>query len=209
MSLARTVHPAAEPAASPAQRLVLALALALAACVQSPRTDAPAVPRTAAIGGAGDSDAAPGPLYSLFHRPLKAPEGEIEVLRLRGDGAQIFRCESQSTGMRWVYRLPEAELHGSDGALAIRHGANQSFEHVDGSRLVGEIVDNVPSPRDGSLRWLLLATRSFGKGALAGITHVQRIDTVGGMPPASCDAGQLNQVLRVPFSADFVFFRPG
>jgi hypothetical protein len=29
------------------------------------------------------------------------------------------------------------------------------------------------------------------------------------MPPASCEAKQRNQLLRVDFSSDFVFYRPG
>jgi hypothetical protein len=153
------------------------------------------------------SEAAPGPLYSLFHRALATPEGKTVVLRLHGQGSQIFRCETQPAGQHWVYRLPEADLADVDGIVTVRHGVNLSFEHVDGSRLLGEITDHVPAPVDNALPWLLLSTRSYGKGALAGVTNVQRIDTVGGMPPTTCDGGKLGQVLRVPFSADFVFFR--
>jgi hypothetical protein len=146
-------------------------------------------------------------LYSLFHRALPNPEGKLAVLRLHGQGSQIFRCEAQPAGRRWVYRLPEADLADADGMVVVHHGANLSFEHVDGSRLLGEIADHVPSPVENALPWLLLNTRSYGKGALARITQVQRINTVGGMPPANCDGAQSGQVLRVPFSADFVFFR--
>jgi len=149
----------------------------------------------------------PGPIYSLLHRALPAPQGRSEVLRLHGQGAQIFRCDLTDGGPRWVYRQPEAELSGADGKLLVRHGANLSFEHVDGSRLIGEIIDHVPAPDDNALPWILVSTRSFGSGALSGVTHVQRIDTAGGMPPPQCTAAQAGQVLRVPFSADFVFFR--
>jgi hypothetical protein len=174
-------------------------AVFLAGCAQAPTatSDAPA-PASAA---------APGPIYSLFHRALAEPEGKTAVLRLHGQGAQIFRCEAQAAGRRWVYRLPEAELSDGDGPVVVRHGANLSFEHVDGSRLIGEIVDHVPAPVDNALPWLLLNTRSYGKGTLAGITQVQRIDTVGGMPPADCASTPPGQILRVPFTADFVFYR--
>jgi hypothetical protein len=175
-------------------------AILLGACAQTP---------PAATGGAAPahSEAAPGPLYSLFHRALPDPEGKTAVLHLHGQGAQIFRCEAQATGRHWIYRLPEADLADGGGTVIVHHGANLSFEHVDGSRLLGEIADHVPSPVENALPWLLLNTKSFGKGALAGITQVQRIDTVGGMPPPNCDSAQPGQVLRVPFSADFVFFR--
>lgn len=149
----------------------------------------------------------PGPLYSLFHRPLKVPDGLVEVMRLHGEGAEIFRCEAQANGPHWAYRLPDAELRDAAGAVAVHHGANLSFEHVDGSRLLGEIADHVASPTDNALPWLLMTTRSYGTGALAGVRYVERVDTAGGMPPPACDVAQLNQVLRVPFSADFVFLR--
>jgi hypothetical protein len=177
------------------------LLLLVYGCAQTPAPAGNASPLTE--GG----DAAPGPLYSLFHRALAAPAGKSVVLRLHGQGAQIFRCELQATGRHWIYRLPQADLSDAEGMVVVRHGANLSFEHVDGSRLLGDITDHVPAPVDNALPWVLMATRSFGKGALAGVTHVQRIDTVGGMPPASCDSGQLGQVLRVPFTADFVFYR--
>jgi len=191
-----------------ARRSVAALC-ALPAVLVLGCAQAPPVEPTSSVPGseARGAGAAPGALYSMFHRPLKAPEAGVEVLRLSGRGAQIFRCESQAAGARWIYRLPEAELRDAQGTVLVRHGANLSFEHVDGSRLFGEILDHVPSPNDDSLPWLLLKTRAYGPGALSAITYVERINTVGGMPPASCDAAQLNQVLRVPFSADFVFFR--
>jgi len=190
-----------------ARRSGAALAgLVLFGCAQPP--PAGPAPAVATSEPRASSSATPNTLFSLFHRPLKAPpEASVEVLRLRGQGSQIFRCESQAAAMRWVYRLPEAELRDGQGKLAVRHGANLSFEHVDGSRVFGEIVDHVPSPNDDALPWLLLKTRAYGIGALSDITYVERINTAGGMPPASCDAAQLNQVLRVPFSADFVFFR--
>jgi hypothetical protein len=185
--------------------LLVGLPLAgLLGCAQNGPGNAPPAPASAR---GTDRPSAPGPLYSLFHRPLNAPEGASELLRVHGQGVQIFRCEARSGALRWVYRLPEAELHDDSGALVARHGANQTFEHVDGSRLVGEVLDHVPAPQDSALPWLLLKTRSFGKGVLTGVSYVQRINTSGGMPPESCEPAQTNQLLRVEFSADFVFFR--
>ena len=85
--------------------------------------------------------------------------------------------------------------------------APTAFEHDDGSRLVSTIAAYDEACETHGLRWLLLTTRSFGKGALENVSHVQRVNTSGGMPPAHCQASQLNQLLRVDFS-DFVFYRP-
>ena len=152
-------------------------------------------------------DAPNGPRLGFFSR-IKAPQTVQPVLQLAAAGAQIFRCEKRDDGFVWVFRQPEADLADSTGRVVARHGANFSFEHVDGSRLLGTVLGYDEPPQPGSLRWLLLATRNFGEGAFAGVTHVQRINTAGGMPPPRCEAAQSNRILRVNFAADFVFYRP-
>lgn len=106
-----------------------------------------------------------------------------------------------------MFRQPEAELLDASGRLVARHGASFSFEHVDGSRLLSTIAAYDEAPKATDLRWLLLTTRSFGKGAFEGVTHVQRVNTQGGMPPTKCEPNQSGQLLRVDFSSDFVFYR--
>lgn len=145
-----------------------------------------------------------------FFSKIKAPESHQAVLRLAGKGVQVFRCErlSPGPGYAWIYRLPEADLSGVDGKVVARHGANFSFEHTDGSRLLGNVVAYDAAPGAGDLRWLLLTARPYGQGVLTSVTHVQRVNTRGGMPPAKCESNQQNQLLRVDFSADFVFYGP-
>ncbi len=128
-------------------------------------------------------------------------------MKLVGKGVQVFRCEKRDAGFAWMPRLPEAELRDDRQAVVGRHGANFSFEHTDGSRLLGTVAAYEDAPDARNLRWLLLSTKSFGKGAFGDVAYVQRVNTAGGMPPARCEAGQLNQLLRVDFSADFVFYR--
>ena len=170
-----------------------------------------AAPRPAFPPASGSASpvAAPVPAPSLgFFSKIKAPSTHVPSLQLASRGVQIFRCEKREEGLVWVFRQPQADLLEPDGKAVGKHGANFSFEHDDGSRLVSTIVayDEASKPTD--LRWLLLTTRSFGKGALENVTHVQRVNTSGGMPPARCDASQLNQLLRVDFTSDFIFYRP-
>jgi hypothetical protein len=147
------------------------------------------------------------PSLGLFSK-IKVPAGQEPALRLAARGAQVFRCETRDGANIWVFRQPDAELLNERGQTVGRHGANQSFEHVDGSRLTSTIVGYDLAPRAGDLRWLLLATKSFGKGTFDGVTYAQRVNTAGGMPPERCDKAQLGQVLRVDFTAEFVFYRP-
>lgn len=176
-----------------------ALLALLAAC---------AVPRATLPPTAGVPAAPPANPGLGFFSKIKAPSTHAPVLQLAARGVQIFRCEKRDGGLLWVFRQPQAELLDATGKMVGRHGANFSFEHDDGSRLVSTIVayDEADKPTD--LRWLLLTTRSFGKGAFENVSHVQRVNTGGGMPPARCEASQLNQILRVDFTSDFVFYRP-
>ena len=187
-------------------RLVIgSAALALLAACATPRSSAPPA--------AGSPATAPGatpvttPSLGFFSK-IKAPSTVEPTLQLTSRGVQIFRCEKREQGLVWVFRQPQAELLDSNGKTVGQHGANFSFEHDDGSRLVSTIAayDEASNPTD--LRWLLLTTRSVGKGALENVSHVQRVNTAGGMPPARCQSSQLNQLLRVDFTSDFVFYRP-
>lgn len=180
-----------------------AAAFGLAGCATV--ATAPAVP------GAPPPTTAPAPTTpSLgFFSKIKVPDGHQPVLRLAAKGVQVFRCEARGNESQWVFRLPEADLADEAGKVVARHGANFSFEHIDGSRLLGKIVSYDEADSRDNLRWLLLSTSSFGQGTFTGVAYVQRVNTRGGMPPAKCEANQRNQLLRVDFSSDFVFYRPG
>lgn len=181
---------------------LLAAATLLAGC---------ATPSTGPVGGAAPTAPPAGPSapsLGLFSK-IKVPDGQAPVLKLAARGVQVFRCEARGNESQWMFRVPEADLLDDAGKVVGRHGANFSFEHTDGSRLLGKVVSYDEAPSRSDLRWLLLSTTTFGKGALDGVTYVQRVNTRGGMPPASCEAKQRNQLLRVDFSSDFIFYRPG
>jgi hypothetical protein len=175
----------------------LAAVLLLAGCVMAPAApERPGAPARAAA-----------PSLGLFSR-IRVPAGHEPVLQLAARGVQIFRCERHGNALDWRFRLPEAELFDQRGQPVGRHGAEFSFEHQDGSRLLGTVLEFEKASSADALPWLLFSARSFGKGEFGGVTYVQRVNTRGGMPPPSCSPGQLNRLLRVDFSADFVFYRP-
>lgn len=181
-------------------RIVLTLgATILSACATV--STGPATPTASAKGPTVAT-----PSLGLFSS-IKVPSDREAVLQLSSKGVQVFRCEKRNSGYAWVFRQPDAELIEANGQVVGRHGANFSFEHVDGSRLVATIAAYDDAPKSTDLRWLLLTTRSYGKGAFEGVTHVQRVNTHGGMPPERCESSQVNQVLRVEFTSDFVFYR--
>ena len=184
------------------QRMAFAFwgALALSACETiAPR---PSDPHSAGTRGAVET-----PSLGFFSK-IKVPDDREATLKLAARGAQVFRCERHDGQGLWVFQQPDAELVDGAGKVVGRHGANFSFEHNDGSRLVATIAAHDDAPKPTDLRWLLMTTRSFGKGAFDGITHVQRVNTAGGMPPARCDVAHAGRVLRIDFTSDFLFYRP-
>lgn len=140
---------------------------------------------------------------------LQPPASQALLLRVHGKGDQIYTCKNDVTGYLWELKAPDAQLFDEEGKPFGRHFAGPSWEAKDGSRVIGTIVDGVPSPDANSIPWLLLAVRSrTGDGVLAPVTFIQRLNTKGGKAPPSCDEAHVGQELRVPYSADYFFFVP-
>ncbi|MGC2208655.1 MAG: DUF3455 domain-containing protein [Candidatus Korobacteraceae bacterium] len=140
---------------------------------------------------------------------LQPPGNESLVFRVRGKGDQIYTCKEDSGQFTWVLKAPDAKLVGKDGKLFGKHFAGPSWEATDGSRIVGKAVAKA-SPDPESIPWLLVNVVSHeGSGRLSRVTTVQRLDTKGGQAPASgCDAAHAGQEIRIPYSADYLFYAP-
>jgi hypothetical protein len=107
-------------------------------------------------------------------------------------------------------KAPEANLFDKDGKPFGKHFAGPSWKANDGSQVTGKAAANAPSPDANSIPWLLVTVvNRSGEGILARVTSIQRLNTNGGKAPASgCDAANAGSELRVPYSADYVFFAP-
>jgi hypothetical protein len=141
------------------------------------------------------------------------PAAQASSERLAARGVQIYECRSTPDAQpktQWVFVAPEAELFDLEGKRVGRHFAGPHWEADDGSRIVGATKARSDAPQAGAIPWLLLAATSEGaEGRFAKVAHVQRINTVGGVAPASaCDAKSLGSVARVPYTADYVFLQP-
>jgi Protein of unknown function (DUF3455) len=138
--------------------------------------------------------------------PTLAAPGESAVVTLHAEGAQIYECKAGTDGkLAWAFREPIATLL-LDGKSVGRHFAGPSWEHVDGSALVGKAVANVAGQTPGDIPWLKLeVTAHRGNGTLSGVTTVQRINTRGGVHAGGCD--NVGALHSAPYSADYVFLK--
>ena len=122
-------------------------------------------------------------------------------------GVQIYECRSG----QWTFVAPQAELFDTAGRRIGTHGAGPFWQASDGSRIQASVSARADAPAAGAIPWVLLAARPAGDGpatagVLAGLTHIQRVNTAGGSAPTgACESA--GHPLRVPYSADYHFYK--
>jgi hypothetical protein len=141
---------------------------------------------------------------------LQPPASEQLLLQLHAKGEQVYICKEGATEFSWGLKAPDAQLFDKDGKPFGKHFAGPSWEANDGSRVVGKAVANAPSPEADSIPWLLVNIVSHeGTGVLSRATSIQRLNTKGGKAPTSgCDSVNAGKEVRVPYSADYLFYAP-
>jgi hypothetical protein len=136
------------------------------------------------------------------------PEGETARFTYAAIGVQIYECKVADGKAAWAFVAPEADLFDSNGKRVGKHYAGPHWESDDGSKIVGALKSRADSPRPGAIPHLLLTTKAADAkpGVLAGITSIQRLNTLGGVaPPTPCTAQDAGKQARVYYSADYRF----
>jgi hypothetical protein len=90
------------------------------------------------------------------------------------------------------------------------HFAGPTWQGQDGSAVIGAVLERADAPDVGAIPWLLLGAKDHeGSGAFSTITHIQRLDTVGGVAPTEgCDEAHAGEEVRAPYEATYAFFYP-
>ena len=145
--------------------------------------------------------------------------GEIAVtgdhkpyLIAHAEGVQIYACYSVADGYAWRLLAPRATLTGENDSPLGAHYGGPTWEARDGSKVVG-VRETGASVDPTAVDWLRLKADSTTAGPdgdrLTATTYIQRINTVGGRPPAAgeCDADAVAEQREIPYRADYVFFK--
>ncbi|MBV9860512.1 MAG: DUF3455 domain-containing protein [Alphaproteobacteria bacterium] len=158
----------------------------------------------------GPASAQPTP-GTVVPPELQPPGPAVVGLRANARGVQVYDCalNAQGGGYGWVLKGPDAVLYDEAGAVVAKHYAGPTWEARDGSKVVGEVVAHLDAPGHAGVPWLLLRGKPAEQpGTLAAVTYIQRIDTQGGLAPATgCDADHQNAEERAPYNATYVFYR--
>ena len=163
-------------------------------------------------GAAGAKGKADG--GKKFPSDLVPPAGSVLLFELGARGVQIYACEAapnDPAAFAWTFKGPEAELLNARGETVGDHFGGPTWRGHNGSAVVGAVLKRVDAPNPKkAIPWLLLEAKSHsGSGVFSTITHIQRVDTVGGVAPKKgCDAAHAGDAARVPYTATYAFFYP-
>jgi hypothetical protein len=143
--------------------------------------------------------------------PLRVPAADLSVRHTRGAGVQIYECRANQDDagrFAWQLKAPEADIRDAAGIKIGKHYAGPTWEAMDGSKVIGELVARVNSTDPNAIAWLLLrAKATSGDGVFGGVQFIQRLHTAGGnAPSAGCEQASAGGEVRVSYSADYWFY---
>jgi hypothetical protein len=144
---------------------------------------------------------------------LVPPASAVLLFELGAHGVQIYTCQADpndATAFVWTFTAPEAELLNARDEVVGRHFAGPTWQGQDGSAVVGKVLARADAPNRKAIPWLLLEAKAHeGGGVFSMITHIQRLDTAGGVAPGEgCDEAHPGAVVRVPYEATYAFYYP-
>jgi hypothetical protein len=142
---------------------------------------------------------------------LQVPSGNTLILKTPAKGVQIYVCQpkaNDNSKFEWTLKAPEATLLNEAGASIGKHYGGPTWEHQDGSKVVGEVKERLDSTDSSAIPWLLLSAKSHqGNGFFSKVTYLHRLNTQGGKAPSTgCDVSKQNSTIRVDYTADYYYY---
>jgi hypothetical protein len=141
---------------------------------------------------------------------VRAPAGARFMFLTTGVGELTYECRVRSDDPflhAWAFVSPVATLYGPGRKALGKYYAGPTWEHNDGSRVTGKQVAVSPAAPGNIALQLVKADTPMGSGALQNVTHVQRLNTKGGVAPqAACNAANAGARQVVGYEADYAFY---
>jgi uncharacterized protein DUF3455 len=161
---------------------------------------------------------------------LEVGVGNTVFLISHAIGTQNYVCLPSAAGFGWSLFTPQAVLFDDQQQQLITHffSVNPSdglvrpaWQHSrDTSRVWVSLVDQATRATDpefvapGAIAWLLLRMAGTEEGptggrTLADTTYIQRVNTAGGVMPATgcSQSSDVGKRAFVPYEADYVFYK--
>lgn len=142
-------------------------------------------------------------------RGMAAPAGVEPAFALSAEGVQIYQCSALGAdGWGWTYVAPDVTLYEGSRTIAT-HKVPDLWESLSDRSSV-TAVPRVNQPAGiGDMPWQLMRAAPLNStGMFAGVTHLQRVNTRGGVPaPVGCGPTNVGAENRVAFRADYYFYK--
>jgi hypothetical protein len=160
---------------------------------------------------------------------LTVPAGSEVFMIGHAVGTQNYVCLPAGDDAKWVLFGPQATVFDDDGEQILTHflspnpaepgtPARATWLHSKRSSAVWAVKvaesDDARFVQPGAIKWFLLQSVGAQLGTrsddpLAKTTVIHRVNTTGGVAPASECAvtGDVGKTRLVPYTADYVFYR--
>jgi Protein of unknown function (DUF3455) len=143
--------------------------------------------------------------------PVRVPAGHSVMLESVGIGEITYECRENKEkpgAFAWAFVVPVAVLNDMQGKTIGKYYGGPTWEANDGSKVTGKQVAIAPASPGNIPLQLVKAEPAMGKGAMTGVSYIQRLETKGGVAPAAtCDASTAGAKQQVKYQAKYVFFK--
>ena len=157
------------------------------------------------------------PVYSQDSLPdaVKVPAGHKVAMETVGVGEITYECRMKvgaanpAGEYEWAFVGPKAVLNNRGGKAVGKYwGPPATWESNDGSKITATQLAVAPAGSGNIPYQLVKANPATGSGAMAGVSHIQRVATHGGTaPPLPCGAATAGQKQVVGYRADYIFWK--
>ncbi|WP_426132816.1 DUF3455 domain-containing protein [Pseudomonas sp. PWP3-1b2] len=142
---------------------------------------------------------------------IKVPDGHKVALETTGVGEITYECKDKANAAgqtEWTFIGPKAVLNDRSGKqVGTYFGPPATWQAKDGSKITGTQLAVAPSSAGNLPYQLVKANPAEGKGAMSGVSYIQRVALKGGVAPSSaCTAANKGAKEVVKYQADYIFW---
>ena len=142
---------------------------------------------------------------------IKVPDGHKVALETTGVGEITYECRDKANAAgqtEWTFVGPKAVLNDRSGKpVGTYFGPPATWQAQDGSKVTGTQLAVAPSGAGNLPYQLVKANPAEGKGAMSGVSYIQRVALKGGVAPSSeCTAANKGKQEVVKYQADYIFW---
>ena len=139
---------------------------------------------------------------------INVDDTEKLALHVYAKGVQIYKWNA--TTFAWDFDAPRASLYAEQNFFGEvgSHYRGPTWESKSGSFVKAKrVLGTGCTPDPSAIEWLLLVnTENSGPGIFDRITHIQRVNTTGGLRP-TMPGSYDGEIKEVPYTAEYYFYR--